>query len=119
MKGEMFDSVRKHNCANPGSPWLGFAPLDVDVMKTLVERDASSHEVQAQVKISIADDAAKNPKPTEPEVQRFREAILSNNPFVVYCGRCLGTICLIHPEEVKEERVADEHESPSGLEPRE
>jgi len=104
MKAEMLDDLPKHRCAKPGSPWLAFAPLDFPVMEAMITRDASTEEVNAQVRAWIAADAAKNPNPTEPAVKRFQAAMLSNIPFVVYCGLCLEPICLIHPEEKKEEQ---------------
>jgi hypothetical protein len=87
MKGEVFDGLPKHNCQKPGSPIVAFAPLDFSVVQALVERDATRQEVAAQVKIWIVAHAAKNPIPAEPEVQRLREAMLSNNPFAVYCAQ--------------------------------
>jgi hypothetical protein len=92
--------VPKHECAKPGSPSLGFAPLDFNVMKQLVDRNAGREEIGAQISASIAAAAAKDPNPTGPEEKRFREAIFSANPFAVYCARCLELICLIHPEQI-------------------
>jgi len=102
MKSKTIDDLPKHECSKTGSPWLGFAALDFDVMKQLVERNASKEEIGAQVNTSIEADATKNPNPTELEDQRFRAAILSNKPFAIYCGRCLELVCLIHPKAMKE-----------------
>jgi hypothetical protein len=103
MKSTMPDSP-KHTCTKPGNPWIAFAPLDVGVMKALVEGDASSEDFNSQLKLWIATDAAKNPNPpTETTDKRFHAALLSNIPFAVYCGRCLEPICLIDPEQVNED----------------
>jgi hypothetical protein len=102
MKGEMFESVRKHDCQKPGNPWLGFAPLDFDVMKSLIERDASKEEISAQIGAWIAADATKSPNPAEPVANRFQAALMTRDPFAIYCGRCLETVCLIHPQQIEE-----------------
>jgi hypothetical protein len=102
MKSSMLDNLPKHNCAKPGNPFLGFATLDFDAMKQLVERNASREEIGAQVNTSIAADAAKNPNPTEPEAERFRDALLANVPFAIYCGACLTMISVINPKQVEQ-----------------
>jgi hypothetical protein len=102
MKGKMLDELPKHTCTKPGNPWIAFAPLDIDVMKALVERGASREDVNAQVKAWIATDAAKNPNPPTGSTDKtFHAALLSNIPFAVYCRLCLQPICLIHPEQMK------------------
>jgi hypothetical protein len=107
MKNTTLADMPKHRCAPTGSPRLGFAPLDFDVMKAMIDRDAGKEGINRQVRAWIADDAAKNPNPIEPEEKRLREAIFSNNPFAVYCGACLTTICLIHPEQIEEDLRGD------------
>jgi|SRR5208282_521618 hypothetical protein len=104
MKSKMFDDLPKHECLKPGSPRLGFARIDVDATKLLLDRDASKEEFRAQISASIAADAENNPNPTEPEAKRFQAALLANVPFAIYCARCLETICLIHPEQIEEDR---------------
>jgi len=108
MKNTTLADLPKHRCARPANPRLGFAPLDSDVMQQLVDRNASKEEMSFEINARIAADAAKDPKPTESEENRFREAIFSNNPFAVYCAQCLELLCLIHPEEMKEGGVANE-----------
>jgi hypothetical protein len=93
----------KHICAKSGNPSFGFAPLDFDPMKQLVERNASKEEIGAQVHTSIEADATKNPNPTEPVFERFKAALVRNIPFAVYCRACLELVCLIHPHEMTEE----------------
>jgi hypothetical protein len=113
MKSTM-PNMATHTCAKPGKPCIAFAPFDVDVMKALIERDASSEDFNAQLKAWIAADAAKNPnQPTETTDKRFRAALLSDIPFAMYCGRCLEPICFIQPLQVKEEeqpRLSNESE---------
>jgi hypothetical protein len=101
MKSKTIDDLPKHECSKTGSPWLGFAEMDLPTMKSLAERDASQEEFSAQMTAWIAADMAKNPHPTEPFDKRFQAALLTNTPFAVYRSACLETICLIHPEQVK------------------
>ncbi|HYW39597.1 MAG TPA: hypothetical protein VE957_15920 [Terriglobales bacterium] len=95
MKGEMFDDLPKHQCPKPGSPWLGFASFDFDVMNALVDRGASSEEVNDQVKAWIAAAAATNPNPTEPVSERFQAALFlaRNTPkrVPITCSKLLKT----------------------------
>jgi hypothetical protein len=78
MKSKIFEQLPKHNCQKPGSPTLGFAPLDFAVMKAMGGRGASKEEVSAQIGEWIQTDAAKNPQPTTPEVKRFEGALMSD-----------------------------------------
>jgi hypothetical protein len=101
MNVNLINNLQKHRCGTSGTPSIGFAPLDPPAME-MITRDASSQEVRSYVKICIEADLLKNPKPTEPDDKRLRAALLANVPFAVYCALCLTTICLIHPEEVKD-----------------
>ena len=107
MKDMTIADMPKHMCALPGSPRIGFAPLDFEVTKAMIDRDASSAEVYAQVKIWIEAHSSKNPNPTEPEFERFKAALHANVPFAIYCRQCLEVVCLICPEEVKDYDVQD------------
>jgi hypothetical protein len=100
MKNTRLEDLPKHKCVKSGKPSLGYARLDFDAMKSLIERDASKQEISGHISACIADDAARNPNPTEPEFERFKAAMMKNTPFAIYCTRCLELVCLIHPEQV-------------------
>jgi hypothetical protein len=102
MKNTTLADMPEHRCAKPENPSFGFAPLDLEVTKAMIDRGASSAEVYAQVKVWIEADSTKNPNPTEPEFERFKAALHANVPFAVYCRQCLEVVCLIHPEEMKD-----------------
>jgi len=100
---EMFDDLPKHRCGAPGKPWLAVAPLDPAIMDAMVTIDTSTGEANAQLKTLIAAAAAKNPNPTEPVGERIQAFMLADIPFVMYCGLCLAPICVIYPEQMKEQ----------------
>lgn len=111
MKNTTLADMPTHQCSKPGSPWLGFAEMDLPTMKSLAERDASKEEISAQVNAWIAADAAQNPHPSEPVDKRFQAALLANVPFAVYCGQCRQVLCLVHPEQIEEGDVANEQKN--------
>jgi hypothetical protein len=103
MKNTTLVEMPKHNCALHGTPRMGFAPIDLDLMQAMFDRDASSLEVYAQIKVWIEADAAKDPNPIDTDIELFKAAMLTNIPFAIFCRQCREVICVIQPERMKDD----------------